>query len=216
MEERYESQSIYLVNKGFYFKVKRLLGIFLAVAGLLVLLPLFAVIALLIKISEPRGTVFFKQIRVGKDGKTFEIYKFRTMRMNAEAELQKYLKQNEVSGAMFKMKKDPRVTKLGRILRKTSIDELPQLWNVLKGDMALIGPRPPLPREVEAYTAYDKQRLQITPGCTGMWQVSGRSTLSFQEMIELDLFYIRNLSPLLDVKILCRTVVVLLHPKGAY
>ncbi|RDX01515.1 hypothetical protein UR08_07675 [Listeria kieliensis] len=207
---------MYLVNESFYVKVKRFLGIFLATVGLLILLPLFGIVALLIKVSEPKGSIFFKQIRVGKAGKTFEIYKFRTMKMDAEKELQKYLELNEVSGPMFKIKKDPRITRIGKILRKTSIDELPQLLNVLKGDMALIGPRPPLPREVEVYTAYDKQRLQITPGCTGMWQVSGRNTLSFHEMVELDLFYIRNVSPSLDAKILCRTVLVLFHPKGAY
>ncbi|SQC62358.1 Putative colanic biosynthesis UDP-glucose lipid carrier transferase [Listeria fleischmannii subsp. fleischmannii] len=144
------------------------------------------------------------------------MYKFRTMRTNAEAELEKYLKQNEIDGAMFKMKKDPRVTKIGRFLRKMSLDELPQIWNVLKGDMSLIGPRPPLPREVAVYSSYDKQRLLVTPGCTGLWQVSGRNALSFEEMVELDLHYIRHLSFKLDFKILCKTFIVLLFPKGAY
>ncbi|MHC5251302.1 sugar transferase [Listeria kieliensis] len=199
-----------------YLKWKMRLGKVLSLVALLILSPLFFLIAFSIKIMDWKAPVFFKQVRVGKNGKTFYMYKFRTMRPDAEEQLGKYLSQNEISGAMFKMKKDPRVTKIGRLLRKTSLDELPQIWNVVKGDMSLIGPRPPLPREVAVYSAYDKQRLLITPGCTGLWQVSGRNELSFEEMVELDLRYIANLSWKLDFKILCKTFIVLLIPKGAY
>ncbi|MBC1358939.1 sugar transferase [Listeria booriae] len=188
----------------------------LSVLALFLLAPIFFLIAALIKISNWKAPMLFKQVRVGKNGQPFVMYKFRTMRPDAEAELEKYLKQNEIEGAMFKMKKDPRVTKIGRLLRKTSLDELPQIWNVLKGDMSLIGPRPPLPREVAVYSTYDKQRLLVTPGCTGLWQVSGRNTLSFEEMVALDLHYIRHLSWQLDFKIFLKTFVVLLIPKGVY
>ena len=178
--------------------------------------PLFFILAFCVKLSNLKAPIFFKQERVGKYGERFYMYKFRTMHIDAEEQLEKYLTQNDIQGAMFKMKDDPRVTSIGRILRKLSLDEFPQLWNVLKGDMFLIGPRPPLPREVEEYTPYDKQRLTIMPGCTGLWQVSGRNELSFKEMVELDLHYIKNVSLLLDIKIISKTVLVLLIPKGAY
>jgi lipopolysaccharide/colanic/teichoic acid biosynthesis glycosyltransferase len=135
---------------------------------------------------------------------------------NAEEKLQELLKHNEVSGAMFKMKDDPRITKIGKFIRKTSIDELPQLFNVLKGDMSLVGPRPPLPREVAEYSEYDKQRLLVTPGCTGLWQVSARNSVGFEEMVELDLQYIRERSFLFDIKIILKTVLVLFGSKDAF
>lgn len=144
------------------------------------------------------------------------MYKFRSMVSNAEELLGGLLHQNEISGAMFKMKEDPRITRIGRFIRKTSIDELPQLFNVLKGDMSLVGPRPPLPREVEEYTDYDKLRLTVTPGCTGLWQVSGRNELSFAEMVQLDLTYIEQRSPLLDTKILIKTLKVMVGSKDAF
>lgn len=144
------------------------------------------------------------------------MYKFRSMVSNAEELLEGLLKRNEISGAMFKMKKDPRITKVGKFIRKTSIDELPQLWNVIRGDMSLVGPRPPLPREVNEYTSYDKLRLKATPGCTGLWQISGRNELSFSEMVELDLRYINERSMLFDLKIILKTVKVLLGSKDAY
>lgn len=144
------------------------------------------------------------------------MYKFRTMVPDADQLLGQYLDKNEIEGAMFKLKKDPRVTRLGRLLRKTSLDELPQLINVLKGEMALVGPRPPLEREVVSYSEKDKQRLSVTPGCTGLWQVSGRNELSFQEMVALDLYYINNLSWLLDLKIIMKTIGVVFLPKGAF
>ncbi|MCY9656665.1 sugar transferase [Paenibacillus chondroitinus] len=199
-----------------YSVMKRALDIVLSLAGLIFLMPLFVVVAVWIKLEDPDGSVFFKQNRVGKDETLFPMYKFRSMVANAEALKQQLMSQNEVEGAMFKMKNDPRVTRVGRILRKTSIDELPQLWNVLIGDMSLVGPRPALPSEVKEYTTYDKKRLAVTPGCTGLWQVSGRSNLSFEQMVELDLTYIRNRSVFYDLKIIMKTVSVLLGSKDAF
>ncbi|WP_144660692.1 sugar transferase [Bacillus tropicus] len=199
-----------------YLMSKRFLDCIGALLGLILLFPVFLIVAALIKYEDPKGPIFFKQLRVGKDGEKFYMYKFRSMVMDAEDRLKELLKYNEVSGAMFKMKEDPRVTKIGRFIRKTSIDELPQLINVLKGEMSLVGPRPPLLREVEEYTVYDKQRLLVTPGCTGLWQVSGRSNLSFEQMVELDIYYIIQRDIILDVKILLRTVKVLLGSEDAY
>lgn len=199
-----------------YLATKRLLDFFGALAGLLLLTPLFAIVAALIKLEDPKGSIFFKQIRVGKDGREFHMYKFRSMVSNAEAMLEELLDKNEVGGAMFKMKDDPRITRIGRFIRRTSVDELPQLWNVLRGDMSLVGPRPSLPREVEEYTHYDCQRLLVTPGCTGLWQVSGRNSLSFDEMVELDLHYIEKRSFFYDVKLIIRTVKIMIAPNSAY
>ncbi|WP_245947436.1 sugar transferase [Bacillus taeanensis] len=200
-----------------YNTAKRLLDITGALIGLILLLPLFFVVALCIKLEDPKGPILFKQIRVGKNGKEFNMYKFRSMVSNAEKLLEQLLEKNETTGAMFKMKNDPRVTKIGRFIRKTSIDELPQLWNVLKGDMSLVGPRPPLPNEVEQYTDYDRQRLLVVPGCTGLWQVSGRSNIGFEEMVELDLKYITERNIRYDFKLIVKTFLLLLFgDKGAY
>ncbi|NMO95707.1 sugar transferase [Paenibacillus lemnae] len=207
--ERRSSRTPYLV-------AKRLMDVMLALVGLIFLSPLFIMVSLLIKLEDPKGSIFFYQTRVGKDEKPFRMYKFRSMVSNAEEQLEELLAQNEVRGAMFKMKEDPRITKIGKIIRKTSIDELPQLWNVIRGDMSLVGPRPALPREVEQYSAYDKQRLQVMPGCTGLWQVSGRNNLSFEEMLDLDLAYIDRRSLWLDVKVMLRTVKVMILPNSAY
>lgn len=224
MSEFYKDQSLYLEKKKnisvntarSYLVMKRAIDIIGSFCGLIVLSILFVIIALLIKLEDPKGKVFFKQLRVGKDGKEFYMYKFRSMASDAEERLKELLALNEVSGAMFKMKDDPRVTKIGKFIRKTSVDELPQLFNVLRGDMSLVGPRPPLPREVAEYSAYDKQRLLVTPGCTGLWQVSGRSNVGFEEMVELDLRYIRERSLSFDFKIILRTVLVLFGSKNAY
>lgn len=199
-----------------YLIIKRFMDIIGSLVGLILLAPILIIIAIMIKIEDPKGPIVFKQIRVGKNGEEFYMYKFRSMVVNAEEKLKDLLNQNEVSGAMFKMKEDPRVTNIGRFIRKTSIDELPQLINVLKGDMSLVGPRPPLLREVKEYTNYDKQRLMVTPGCTGLWQVSGRSNLSFEQMVELDLYYIIHRNLIFDVKILLKTVKVLLGSKDAF
>lgn len=215
--ERQEMLSDENINqKRSYIFMKRLIDIIGSFCGIIILLPVFIIVAICIKLEDPKGPVFFKQIRVGKDEKDFGMYKFRSMVTDAEEKLQDLLQHNEVSGAMFKMKDDPRVTKIGKFIRKTSIDELPQLINVLKGEMSLVGPRPPLLREVKTYTAYDKQRLKVIPGCTGLWQVSGRSNIGFKEMVELDLYYIQYRSILFDIKIILKTVFVLFGSKDAF
>ncbi|MGG1678259.1 sugar transferase [Neobacillus sp. NRS-1170] len=199
-----------------YLFAKRLIDIIGSSIGIILLSFLFIILAILIKLEDPKGAVFFSQKRVGLNGKEFKMYKFRSMVSNAEEKLAELLKYNEVSGAMFKMKDDPRITKVGKFIRKTSIDELPQLFNVLKGDMSLVGPRPPLPREVAVYSNYDKQRLLVTPGCTGLWQVSARNSVGFEEMVELDLQYIHKRSFLFDIKIMLKTVLVLFGSKDAF
>jgi exopolysaccharide biosynthesis polyprenyl glycosylphosphotransferase len=212
-----ETEQIVLVNDNkMYLVTKRLIDIIGAILGMVLLSWLLAIIAILIKLEDPKGPILFKQTRVGKNGKEFTMYKFRSMVHNAEELLDSLLPFNEVEGAMFKIKEDPRVTKIGKFIRKTSLDELPQLFNVLKGDMSLVGPRPPLPREVELYTEYDKQRLLVTPGCTGLWQVSGRNDLGFDEMIELDLKYICERSLLFDIKIILKTIKIMIRPNSAY
>ncbi|MGG0729885.1 sugar transferase [Bacillus paramycoides] len=203
-------------QKWLYLFMKRLMDIVGALCGLILLSPIFLIVALLIKLEDPKGPIFFKQNRVGKNEKEFGMYKFRSMVTDAEEKLKELLQHNEVSGAMFKMKDDPRVTKIGKFIRKTSIDELPQLLNVLKGEMSLVGPRPPLPREVKEYTSYDKQRLLVTPGCTGLWQVTERNSVGFKEMVELDLTYIQHRSLWFDIKLVFKTVVVLFGSKDAF
>ncbi|MCK9860354.1 sugar transferase [Paenibacillus sp. ATY16] len=196
--------------------VKRGFDLIAASLGLLLLSPLFLLVAFLIKLESPKGSVFFYQTRVGRNEQTFRMFKFRSMVANAEEMLESLLSQNEIEGAMFKMKEDPRITKVGKFIRKTSIDELPQLWNVIRGDMSLVGPRPALPREVHEYTSYDKLRLKVLPGCTGLWQVSGRNELSFKEMVELDLKYIEERGFLFDLKLMLLTVRVMFGSKNAY
>ncbi|OJD72950.1 sugar transferase [Bacillus sp. NH11B] len=198
-----------------YLVAKRCIDVTGALCGLILLSPVFLIVAVLIKYEDPKGPVLFKQIRIGKDGKEFYMYKFRSMVTDAEEKLKDLLKHNEVSGAMFKMKEDPRVTRIGKLIRKTSIDELPQLLNVLKGEMSLVGPRPPLPREVTEYTAYDKQRLLVTPGCAGLWQVTERNSVGFKEMVELDLEYINKRSVLYDLKIIFKTIQIMIKSNGA-
>jgi lipopolysaccharide/colanic/teichoic acid biosynthesis glycosyltransferase len=199
-----------------YLLSKRFMDIGGAIFGMIVLSLIYLLVAVIIKIEDPKGPVIFTQKRVGKNGKEFKMYKFRSMVTDAESKLMDLLKYNETTGAMFKMKDDPRVTRIGRLIRKTSIDELPQLWNVLKGDMSLVGPRPPLLREVLEYSEYDKQRLLVVPGCTGLWQVSGRSELGFKDMLELDLHYIAERNIWFDIKLIIKTVLVLFSSKGAY
>ena len=208
-------QNVSHLNEKFYKKTKRLLDIIFSMLGIIVLIPVFTILSLLIKASEPRQKVIFLQERVGKNGKKFIMYKFRTMNVDAEKNLASLLELNEVEGAMFKISHDPRVTKFGKVIRKYSLDELPQLFNVLKGEMSLVGPRPPLTREVDEYSHYDKQRLQVIPGCTGLWQVSGRNNVSFKEMVELDLFYIEQKNLMFDLIIIYKTVEVMIRPNGA-
>nr|WP_260442815.1 sugar transferase [Listeria booriae] len=183
----------------------RLFDIIAALLAIIISAPITVIVALFIKLDDPKGPIFFRQKRIGKDQVPFYMYKFRSMHVDAEAKLEALLAENEMEGHMFKMKDDPRITKIGKFIRKTSLDEFPQFLNILKGDMSFVGPRPPLEREVAAYSEYDLQRLTVTPGCTGLWQVSGRNTLTFEEMVELDLKYIRERSMWLNIKILCAT-----------
>ncbi len=194
---------------------KRMLDIIASVIGLIVLSPVFLIVSLAIK-AEDRGPIFYSQVRLGKGQRPFKMYKFRSMIVDADKKLEKLLKQNEVEGAMFKMKEDPRITRVGRFTRKHSLDELPQLLNVLAGDMSLVGPRPPLEREVADYSEHDKQRLIVKPGCTGLWQVTARNDVDFSGMVDLDLQYIEKSGLMFDVIILFKTIGIVFKPNGAY
>lgn len=200
---------------GGHHVVKRIIDISLSSLALAVLAPVFLAIALAVKFSS-EGPVLFAQERVGLRGRSFKMYKFRSMVVDAEAKLGKLRDQNEGSGPLFKLKVDPRVTKVGAWLRKFSLDELPQIYNVLRGDMSLVGPRPPLPSEVECYEGYTERRLFIKPGLTGLWQISGRSDLDWEESVRLDLYYVENWSLTGDLMIMWRTFKVMLRPEGAY
>ena len=195
---------------------KRLMDILLSIICIIAALPLMLLTVLVIKLTSP-GPIIFSQVRVGKYGRHFKFYKFRSMYIDAEARKAELLKQNESGdGVIFKMKHDPRITPVGRFIRKFSIDELPQLFNVLLGDMSLVGPRPPLPSEVRTYTIEERKRLNITPGITCLWQVSGRSELPFQQQMALDKQYIASRSAWNDFVILLKTVPAILTGKGAW
>jgi exopolysaccharide biosynthesis polyprenyl glycosylphosphotransferase len=195
--------------------IKRLLDIALALLVLVVFAPVLGLIALLIRLDSP-GPAVFTQRRVGEDGRPFDILKFRSMRVGAEEQQSKLQELNQASGPLFKIKADPRVTRMGRFLRRSSLDELPQFVNVLRGEMSVVGPRAGLPPEVAQYQAWQRQRLEVPPGITGLWQVSGRSDLSFDEMCLLDVYYIENWSLGLDLTIMLRTVPSVLFADGAY
>ena len=196
-------------------RLKRLLDVVLATLGLVATLPIWLGIAVAIMLDSP-GPALFVQERVGIHGRRFRFYKFRSMYTDAEQRLAEVLVQNEIDGPVFKMRNDPRVSRVGAFLRRTSLDELPQLINVLKGEMSLVGPRPPLPREVEQYRPGDAVRLSVKPGLTCLWQIRGRSQVGFDLWMEYDREYVRNLSLLLDLQILLRTVWVVINCRGAY
>ena len=198
-----------------YRLIKRLFDLTAAIGGLILLLPLFPFIVLLIKL-ESKGPIFFKQQRVGYNGQLFGCYKFRSMLVDAEALKVELAHLNEATGAAFKIKDDPRITGVGRFLRRSSLDEFPQLFNILTGDMSVIGPRPQIPSEVGDYTSEHAQRLLVKPGLTCLWQVSGRSHLDFQEWMALDREYVQNRSVIFDLKILARTLPAVIERKGAY
>ena len=198
------------------YSAKRLMDIVGSIAGLVLLSPVFAAIAVAVKLSSP-GPVIFAQTRVGRYGRHFKFFKFRSMRTDAEDQKDRLLAQNESSdGVIFKMKNDPRITRCGRFIRKYSIDEAPQFINVLLGDMSLVGPRPPLPYEVAQYTLDDRKRLEILPGITCIWQISGRSDIPFREQVVLDKEYIRGQGFWKDVLILFKTIPAVIAGKGAY
>ena len=203
------------VVKGSYF-IKRLLDILVSAPLLVLLLPLLLLVSLAIRLEDP-GPALVKQIRGGRWGKLFTIWKFRSMYTDAEARKQALLAQSDMAGSVrFKMKDDPRITRVGRIIRKTSIDELPQLWNVLTGDMSLVGPRLTMPSETDQYSLRERRRLEVIPGLTCIWQVSGRSDIPFDRQVELDVEYIMSQSLWIDIKLLLKTIPVLLLGKGAY
>lgn len=197
-----------------YWAVRRAQDILLSLAALVVLWPFMLLIALVIVLDDPEGGPIFTQIRCGRDGKPFKLYKFRSMCVDAEEKLPALMDQNEMEGPAFKIRNDPRVTRVGKLLRETCLDELPQLWNILKGDMSIVGPRPPLPGEVEQYTEYQRQRLYITPGLTCYWQIQPhRNDVNFDTWMELDLKYIQERSFWVDWKIIFRTLKIVFHIK---
>lgn len=189
-----------------YWRLRRAQDVVLSLIAMAALWPFMLIVALAIVIESPGASPIFKQTRVGRDGKEFQFYKFRSMIPDAEGRLGELLSENEMQGPVFKMRNDPRITRVGRIIRKCSIDELPQLYNVLRGDMSIVGPRPGLPREVEQYDSYARQRLLVTPGLTCYWQIQpNRNSLSFEEWLELDLKYIKERSFLTDWRIIFAT-----------
>lgn len=200
-------------RRGYYF-LKRTMDVFCSLMGLIVLSPILLVVGIAIKL-ESKGPVIFSQERIGKGGETFKIYKFRSMVANAEELKEKLNSKNEMSGPMFKMKEDPRVTKIGKFMRKTSIDELPQLLNVLKGEMSLVGPRPSLPKEVINFEDWMLERLEVKPGLTCYWQVSGRNDIDFEDWMKLDIKYVRERNLLIDIKLVFRTFLVLFGDEHA-
>nr|WP_035147974.1 sugar transferase [Clostridium tetanomorphum] len=197
-----------------YFILKRTIDILGSLCGLILLSPIIIITAIAIKLDS-EGPVFFSQERVGQNGTIFKMYKFRSMVTNAEEILHQLKDKNEMSGPMFKIKKDPRITKVGHFIRKTSIDELPQLINVLKGEMSLVGPRPNLPREVIKFTDYQKTKLLAKPGLTCYWQVMGRNSIDFEQWMELDVRYVEERSTWVDIKLIFRTVKVLFGDENA-
>ena len=193
-------------NKGCYFFLKRLIDIIFSLLALVLLSPILLIISIIVFIDSPKASPIFIQERVGVNGKVFKLYKFRSMVPDAEAKLDKLLALNEMEGNAFKIKNDPRITKVGKFLRMTSLDELPQLVNIIKGDMSLVGPRPPLPREVAEYDEYELQRLYVTPGLTCYWQIlPDRNDISFDEWVELDIKYIKERSLKTDFIIIIKT-----------
>ena len=211
MELKFENKQ----NLRVYEIFKRIIDIIGAGLGLILLSPIIAIVACAVKFTS-KGPVFFSQKRVGKNGELFEMYKFRSMVVNAEELKENLEEQNEMSGPMFKIKDDPRVTKVGKFIRKTSIDELPQLWNVLKGDMSLVGPRPSLPKEVEQFDNWMFKRLTVRPGLTCYWQVSGRNNIDFEDWMKLDVKYVEERNIWIDIKLIFKTIFVLFGDKNAH
>lgn len=198
-----------------YWFGRRTQDILLSSLALVVLSPVMLVTALAIVIDDPKAGPIFTQTRIGRNGKPFRLYKFRSMYPDAEERLEELLAQNEMNGPVFKMKEDPRITRVGRVIRKIGLDELPQLWNVLRGDMSIVGPRPALPREVEQYGAYERQRLYVTPGLSCYWQIAPhRNALSFEEWMDLDIRYVQERSFAVDWMIIWKTIVVCLKGEG--
>ena len=212
---RCNMREIYRGKSAVYKLIKRLMDILLSAAALLVLSPVFLITAVVIK-CEDRGPVFFVQQRAGKDMKPFSIYKFRSMYVNADEKMAEMMKHNEQTGHAFKIKDDPRITRVGKVIRRFSIDELPQLINIIKGDMSIVGPRPILTFQMEACSPYERQRLVVRPGLTCYWQIGGRADVTWEEWVELDLDYIEDMGLRTDLKMILRTVPVVFSGDGAY
>ena len=198
-----------------YLFFKRVIDIFGSGFGLIILSPVFLIVAIAIKVEDSNGSILFSQKRVGQYGREFNMYKFRSMVSNAEELKAKLMEQNEMSGPMFKMKHDPRITKVGKFIRKTSIDELPQLINVLKGEMSLVGPRPSLPNEVAKFETWMLERLEVKPGLTCYWQVMGRNDIDFENWMKLDIKYVQDRNIWLDIKLIFKTFFVLFGDESA-
>lgn len=216
----YKSHTIHkdavLKKRCLYWFFKRMQDVIFSAIALVVLAPVMLLIALLVFLDDPKGSPIFVQKRCGRKGKEFDFYKFRSMYVDAESRLEELLAQNEMEGPAFKIKDDPRITRLGKFLRKSGLDELPQLFNILRGDMSIVGPRPPLPREVAQYNDYQMQRLIVTPGLTCYWQIQPhRNDLTFDEWMALDIKYIKERSFLVDWKIILGTVMTVLEGRGA-
>lgn len=215
-EEHLAKQQETLVNDSkVYLVLKRIMDIVGSLVGIVLTLPIMVIVALLIKLEDPRGPILFSQERNGVYPKTFRMYKFRSMYVDAEERLQELLHLNEQTGPAFKIKDDPRITKIGKFIRKTSLDELPQLINILKGDMSIVGPRPAIPREVALYNEHQMQRLLVKPGLTCIWQVSGRNHIGFDDWVELDIQYIKTRNLWLDFKLILKTIPALLGDETA-
>ena len=213
--DRYHMQAVYQKKNPAYLKLKRGMDILLSAAALVFLAPVFLFTALAIKL-EDGGPILFCQYRAGKDMKPFKIYKFRSMLVNADAKMPEMMKDNEQTGHAFKIKDDPRITRVGKFIRKFSIDELPQLINVIKGDMSIVGPRPILTFQMEECSGYERQRLVVQPGLTCYWQIGGRANIGWKDWIEMDLDYIEDMSLWTDIKIIARTVPAVFDREGAY
>ncbi|OAA84551.1 putative undecaprenyl-phosphate N-acetylgalactosaminyl 1-phosphate transferase [Clostridium ljungdahlii DSM 13528] len=208
-----KSMEKYEKSAGYHF-LKRIMDIILSFIGIIAFFPIMFVVAVTIKLDS-KGPIIFSQARVGKNGKIFKMYKLRSMTHDAEQLLDNLQHKNEMTGPIFKIKQDPRITRVGRFIRKTSIDELPQLFNVIKGEMSLVGPRPNLPKEVAKFTSQQKIKLLAKPGLTCYWQVMGRSSIDFDEWMKLDLKYIKDRSTLLDIKLIFKTLGVFFGDKNA-
>lgn len=217
VEKVQEGEEYIKVDQGnrIYLFFKRVIDILGSGFGLIILSPLFLIVAIAIKIEDSKGSVLFSQKRVGQYGKEFNMYKFRSMVSNAEELKAKLMEQNEMSGPMFKMKHDPRITKVGKFIRKTSIDELPQLINILKGEMSLVGPRPSLPKEVAKFESWMLKRLEVKPGLTCYWQVMGRNDIDFEDWMKLDIKYVHDRNLWLDIKLIFKTFFVLFGDESA-
>ena len=212
---RYNMCEIYKRKSTAYKLIKRVMDVLLSAAALVVLSPVFLITAVAIK-CEDNGPVFFAQQRAGKDMKPFYMYKFRSMYVNADEKFNEMMKNNEQTGHAFKIKKDPRITKVGKVIRRYSIDELPQLINIIKGDMSIVGPRPILTFQMEACSQYERQRLVVQPGLTCYWQIGGRADVTWEEWVELDLDYIEDMGIWTDLKMIVKTVPAVFSGDGAY